>query len=534
MKIYKKLVGVLVFGMAATGSISNVGATEVHESKMSHIAQEFKNFSDNLYSTTTPDTIAPIVKSVRTATIDSKTCMLIQVEDSESPIQTVMIDSKTATVKSTSNDRRSGEYYIEITTAGNHTVYLKDSIGNERSVTEYVSINDSKKPILELSQIYKDGNFYIEIYIEDNSSIASLTVNDSAISFDAKGGTLQYKVTKTQTYTVAVTDIAGNKTTEKIDVDIEAGKPTLTVEKKLKDGLWYLAIKAYPDGGTTISKVTVNNARITFNRVGEAKDYPISSTGNYVVTVTDNFNQQVSQTVYVDVNLNSDSNKPSLSVTQKDVGGVTCLSITAKPSSNIANNTMSQVTVNGTGVAMPTTGGTAEYTVPVAGNYTVVATDVNGNTTSQTVYVAMPTVQQQATTQNTANIGGSSSVVFTLNKTSWTKNRVSQTMDAAPLIKDGRIYIPIRYVAYALNIDSGKVTWDAKSKSAIIYDGNNVIKVPLGSKTMTVNGTNQAMEAAAFSKNGRVYIPISQVAKAFSGVNMQWDNTQKQITIIRK
>ena len=106
-------------------------------------------------------------------------------------------------------------------------------------------------------------------------------------------------------------------------------------------------------------------------------------------------------------------------------------------------------------------------------------------------------------------------------------------MDAAPISKNGRIYIPIRYVAYALNIDSSQVIWDANAKTAIIYDGANTIKVPLGSKTMSVNGVSEAMEAAAISQNKRVYIPISQVAKAFSGVSMNWDNTKKQVTIVR-
>ena len=88
-------------------------------------------------------------------------------------------------------------------------------------------------------------------------------------------------------------------------------------------------------------------------------------------------------------------------------------------------------------------------------------------------------------------------------------------------------------MAYALNIDSSKVGWDQKTQTVTIYDGSNTVKVKLGAKQMSVNGVNQNMDVAAYIHKQRVYIPISQIAKAFSGVNMQWDNVKKEVTIIR-
>ena len=213
-----------------------------------------------------------------------------------------------------------------------------------------------------------------------------------------------------------------------------------------------------------------------------------------------------------------------------------CLSITAAPNSNITNNSLSSVTVNGAAINLPANGGTVDYNVLTTGTYTVVATDKNGNTNTQSAYVTIPTVS--STNQSTPQVSqgsasASSKVTFTLNQKTWTKNGVSQAMDAAPIARSGRIYIPIRYVAYALNIDSSKVTWDTKTRAAIIYDGGNTIKVPLGSKVMSVNGVSQTMEAAAISYNGRIYIPISQIRSAFSGVQMSWNNSSKQITVTR-
>ena len=531
MKTYKKITYILTICIIVMGSVSTLSASEWYNSqnsKTSKVMKELNTFSTRVFNkTTTP----PTISNVRTMIIDSKTCVVVHVED-ETGIYSVKINSQNATKKN--GNMYSADYYVEITSAGTCSIEVQNNANVSTRVEHSIQINDHEKPTVELSQTFKNGACYLVIDVEDNGSIASVTVNGSSISFDAEGGTENYKVTKSQTYKVVAKDVAGNTTTEKFDVVVEMQQPNLTVDKILKDGKWYLTIKASPNGDTKISKLTVNNSQISIRPAGDTIEYAVPSTGNYTIVVTDSYNQQNSQTVNVDLNVNS---KPALSAVQKDLGGVMCIAITAQPSSNIANNSLSSVTVNGTKVAIPPQGGGVEYLVAASGNYTIVATDAHGNTETQNVYITVPTANstsQPVVNPSSSSVSTSSKVVFTLNQKTWTKNGANQTMDAAPINKNGRIYIPIRYVAYALNIDSGKVTWDAASKTAIIYDGANTVKVPLGSKTMTVNGTSQKMEAAAISQNNRVYIPISQVAKAFSGVSMNWDNTKKQITIARK
>ena len=84
-------------------------------------------------------------------------------------------------------------------------------------------------------------------------------------------------------------------------------------------------------------------------------------------------------------------------------------------------------------------------------------------------------------------------------------------------------------------MNSSQITWDSKTKTVVIYDGSNVIKVPLGKKTMTLNNKAIEMDTAAIQVNGRIMVPISQVAKAFlsRNVSLQWVKDTKEVIITR-
>jgi len=93
--------------------------------------------------------------------------------------------------------------------------------------------------------------------------------------------------------------------------------------------------------------------------------------------------------------------------------------------------------------------------------------------------------------------------------------RIVNFPDEKPFIKDGRTYIPVRFVAEALGAD---VSWSHEIQGAIIKKDNLELQLPIGSKTMTVmkNGeiTTVTMDAAAMKQNGRTLIPIRFVAEA--------------------
>jgi len=118
--------------------------------------------------------------------------------------------------------------------------------------------------------------------------------------------------------------------------------------------------------------------------------------------------------------------------------------------------------------------------------------------------------------------------VFTLGSTEWSLNGVAQTMDVAPYAKDGRTYLPMRYVAKALGIKDGGILW--KNGTATFVSGDRVVSVTIGSKVMYINGAAVPIDAAPEIVNGRTMLPIRWIATAF-GVDVTWDAAAQTVTV---
>lgn len=118
--------------------------------------------------------------------------------------------------------------------------------------------------------------------------------------------------------------------------------------------------------------------------------------------------------------------------------------------------------------------------------------------------------------------------VFTINSTTYTVNGVQNTLDSAPYVKNGRTYLPTRYVAYALGVSSDNVLWDGTKATFIL--GNRVVQVVPGTTTLIINGATVTMDAPAEIVNGRVMVPFRWIAQAF-GAQVQWDATNQTVTM---
>ena len=118
--------------------------------------------------------------------------------------------------------------------------------------------------------------------------------------------------------------------------------------------------------------------------------------------------------------------------------------------------------------------------------------------------------------------------VFTLSSTNYTLNDVAQTMDVAPYAKDGRTYLPMRYVAKALGIADTGILW--KNGTATFVSADKVVSVTIGSQIMYINGAAVPIDAAPEIVNGRTMLPIRWIATAF-GVNVSWDAAAQTVTV---
>ncbi|NPV91540.1 MAG: hypothetical protein HPY50_12290 [Firmicutes bacterium] len=105
-----------------------------------------------------------------------------------------------------------------------------------------------------------------------------------------------------------------------------------------------------------------------------------------------------------------------------------------------------------------------------------------------------------------------------------------RVMDVAPIVIDGRTYVPLRYLAYSIGITDENIRWDpAASKVTLAKDGKTV-ELFIGKPEMTVNGSPQAIEAAPIIADGRVFLPARYIAIAF-GYSITWNAEQGLVSI---
>ena len=119
-------------------------------------------------------------------------------------------------------------------------------------------------------------------------------------------------------------------------------------------------------------------------------------------------------------------------------------------------------------------------------------------------------------------------VVFKINDTNYTVNGVAQTMDIAPYIKDGRTFLPVRYVALACGVSADNILFS--NGKVTLIKGDKVVQVTIGSKTMLINGAAIDMDVAAEISNGRTMLPFSFIARAL-GASVTFDSTAQTVTM---
>ena len=143
----------------------------------------------------------------------------------------------------------------------------------------------------------------------------------------------------------------------------------------------------------------------------------------------------------------------------------------------------------------------------------VVATDEAGNSTKKTVSVKY-----------------SKSIIMKLqvgNKTALINNETS-SLEAAPVIKNGRTMVPLRFIGEAFGAE---FTYDSVFKIIDINFGSDKIKMQIGKDVAFVNGIEIALDVAPYIVNGRTLVPIRFISETF-GAEVIWDSTTKTVTII--
>lgn len=105
-------------------------------------------------------------------------------------------------------------------------------------------------------------------------------------------------------------------------------------------------------------------------------------------------------------------------------------------------------------------------------------------------------------------------------------------MDVAPLIKDGRTFIPIRYVTDSIG---AKIEWNAKDQKISITHGEKEVKLWVGKSYADINNESKLIDPSnkniyPFIVNGRTFLPLRFVSENL-GLTVEWDSESKEITV---
>ena len=120
-----------------------------------------------------------------------------------------------------------------------------------------------------------------------------------------------------------------------------------------------------------------------------------------------------------------------------------------------------------------------------------------------------------------------------LDKVSKNVHTVHQ-MDTPAYVKDGRVMLPLRYVAEALGL---QVSWVPETKTVIIWDLTQRVEIPVKSNRIIVNGITYTSDVKPEIKSSRTMLPIANIARALGlidGSDIVWDQYNKQVTLTRK
>ena len=102
----------------------------------------------------------------------------------------------------------------------------------------------------------------------------------------------------------------------------------------------------------------------------------------------------------------------------------------------------------------------------------------------------------------------------------------SVTNDVAPIIKDGRTMLPVRFVAESLG---ATVEWNSDARYIRIAGADgNIIDMRVDEEGSFANGYYQKLDVAPFVQNNRTYTPVRFIAESL-GAEVYWNQATQEV-----
>lgn len=131
-----------------------------------------------------------------------------------------------------------------------------------------------------------------------------------------------------------------------------------------------------------------------------------------------------------------------------------------------------------------------------------------------------------------AQTSGKVTMVFTLDKNTYTVDGKTQTMDVSPVSLSGRTMLPIRFAADPIG---AATVWNGTERKVTINLGNKEIQLWIGSNSALINGVSTPIDSEnpdvkPIIMNDRTMLPMRFVTENL-GCSVEWIPASRQINV---
>jgi hypothetical protein len=122
---------------------------------------------------------------------------------------------------------------------------------------------------------------------------------------------------------------------------------------------------------------------------------------------------------------------------------------------------------------------------------------------------------------------GPASVRFVIGQDDYTVDGSVYQTDAAPYIENGRAYVPLCYLASALNM---ALAWDRTTQAIKLSNGEKSLAMAIGAKQVTIGDENEVLNYPPVIKEGRTYL-MARLLETYLNYNVSWDGQNRAVTV---
>ncbi|NPV91677.1 MAG: hypothetical protein HPY50_12975 [Firmicutes bacterium] len=106
-------------------------------------------------------------------------------------------------------------------------------------------------------------------------------------------------------------------------------------------------------------------------------------------------------------------------------------------------------------------------------------------------------------------------------------------MDLSPLLKEGRVYIPVRSLGSALGIGDDRISWDGSSQIITIKGKDTTLEMRIRNTRVALDGGLGQIDSPPLLIEGRAFVPARYVANSL-GYHVEWDDGNQAVVLWQK